>query len=170
MQAKFRCRHHEIGRAVGLCVLRLSLRRIARSDDLESRPAALPLVSRCGHIATRSPLWPAGGGTRVGQTLRAGSIAAIASDPRRNFLGLKPPLGCLSRRSDTEQISWGNLSRLPCTVAESTLRTLDGYGLRGTLPAHPALAPSIRFLSIDSYFCLVLPSDPTSRRRPLHHH
>ena len=37
---------------------------------------------------------------------------------------VRPPLGCLSPRSDTEQISWGNLSRLPCTVAESTLRTL----------------------------------------------
>src|SRR5271169_158750 len=93
-----------------------------------------------------------------------------ASSPSADFCpAVRPPLGCLSRRSDTEQISWGNLSRLPCTVAESTLRTLDGYGLRGTLPARPALAPSIRFLSIDSHFCLVLPSDPTSRRRPLHH-
>jgi len=73
---------------------------------------------------------------------------------------VRPPLGCLSRRSDTEQISWGKLSRLPCTVAESTLRTLDGYGLRGKWPARPALAPFIRFLSIDSHVCLVLPSDP----------
>src|SRR6266705_6619773 len=78
------------------------------------------------------------------------------------------PSDSLSRRNDTKQISWGNLSRLPCTVAESTLRTLDGYGLRGTLPARPALAPSIRFLSIDSHFCLVLPSDLASRRQPLH--
>src|ERR1700757_373692 len=53
---------------------------------------------------------------------------------------VRPPHGALGRRSDTEQISWGKLSRLPCTVAESTLRTLDGYGLRGTLPARPALA------------------------------
>src|ERR1022692_3191872 len=37
-------------------------------------------------------------------------------------------------RSDTEQISWGKPSRFPCTVAESTLCTLDGYGLRGKLP------------------------------------
>ena len=35
-----------------------------------------------------------------------------------------PPHGAPSRRSDTEQISWGKLSRLPRTVAESTLRTL----------------------------------------------
>src|SRR5215468_7303760 len=58
---------------------------------------------------------------------------------------VRPPFGSLSRRSDTEQISWGKLSRLPCTVAGSTLRTLDGYGLRGKLPARPALAPDIRF-------------------------
>ena len=34
------------------------------------------------------------------------------------------PLDNLSHRSDTEQISWGKLSRLLCTVAESTLRPL----------------------------------------------
>jgi hypothetical protein len=79
-----------------------------------------------------------------------------------------PPHGAPSRRSDTEQISWGKLSRLPRTVAESTLRPIDGYGLRGTLPARPVLAPCIRFLSIDSRICLVLPSDLASRRQPLH--
>ena len=57
----------------------------------------------------------------------------------------------LSRRSDTEQISWGKLSRLLCTAAGSTLRSLDGYGLRGKLPARPVLTPCIRFLSIDSH-------------------
>jgi len=77
---------------------------------------------------------------------------------------VRPPFGSLSRRSDTEQISWGKLSRLPCTVAGSTLRTLDGYGLRGKLPARPALAPDIRFLSIDSHVCSMLLSDPASRR------
>ena len=35
-----------------------------------------------------------------------------------------PPHDAPSRRSDTAQISWGKLSRLPRTVAESTLRTL----------------------------------------------
>ena len=44
------------------------------------------------------------------------------------------PRGILSHRSDTGQISWGKLSRLPRTVAESTLRIFDGYGFRGTLP------------------------------------
>ena len=77
------------------------------------------------------------------------------------------PLDSLSRRSDTRQISWGKLSRLPCTVAGSTLRTLDEYGLRGTLSARPARAPCIRFLSIDSHICSPLPSDLASRRQPL---
>src|SRR5262249_24408816 len=64
---------------------------------------------------------------------------------------VRPPFDRLSRRSDTAQISWGKLSRLLCTVAGSTLRTLDGYGFRGKLPARPALAPNIWFLSIDSH-------------------
>src|SRR5215472_11032978 len=80
---------------------------------------------------------------------------------------VRPPFGSLSRRSDTEQISWGKLSRLPCTVAGSTLRILDGYGLRGKWPARPTLAPCTRFLSIDSHICSTLPSDPTSRWQPL---
>jgi len=56
---------------------------------------------------------------------------------------------------------------LPCTVAGSTLGVLDGYGLRGKSAARPMLTPCIRFLSIDSHVCSTLPSDPTSRRRPL---
>ena len=80
---------------------------------------------------------------------------------------VRPPYGALSRRSDTAQISWGKLSRLPCTVAGSTLRILDGYGLRGKWPARPTLAPYIRFLSIDSHVCSTLPSDLASRRQPL---
>ena len=72
--------------------------------------------------------------------------------------------GRLSRFCDTEQISRGNFSRLLRTIAGSTLRVLDGYGLRGTLPARPTLTPYIRFLSIDSRICSALPSDPASRR------
>src|ERR1035437_1217823 len=47
---------------------------------------------------------------------------------------VKPPFDSLSRRSDTEQISWDKHSRFPCTVAESTLCTLDGDGKRLCLP------------------------------------
>jgi hypothetical protein len=50
------------------------------------------------------------------------------------------------------------------TVAGSTLRGLDGYGLRGKLPARPTFAPCIRFLSIDARICFTLPSNPASRR------
>jgi Reverse transcriptase (RNA-dependent DNA polymerase) len=37
---------------------------------------------------------------------------------------VRSPYGHLSRRSDTEQISWGKFSHFPCTIAESTFRTL----------------------------------------------
>jgi hypothetical protein len=77
---------------------------------------------------------------------------------------VKSPYGHFSRRSDTEQISWGKLSYFLCTIADSTLRTLMDYGLRGKLPTRPVRAPSIRFLSIDSHVCSMLPSDPASRR------
>src|SRR6266576_763600 len=73
---------------------------------------------------------------------------------------VRPPFDSLSRRSDAEEISWGKLSRLLCTAAGSTLRTLDGYGLRGKLPARPTLTPCIRFSSIDSRICSTLPSAP----------
>ncbi len=61
------------------------------------------------------------------------------------------PFDSLSPFTDTEQISWGKLNRLLCTAAGSTLRALDGYGLRGKLPARPALVPNTRFLSIGSH-------------------
>src|SRR5437870_13015795 len=74
---------------------------------------------------------------------------------------VRRPLGRLSRRKgDTGQISRGKLNRLRCTTAGSTLRVVDGYGLRDTLPARPALAPRIRFLFIGSHLCFALPSDP----------
>src|SRR5271169_6077102 len=77
---------------------------------------------------------------------------------------VRMPRGILSRRSDTKQISRGKFNRLLRTVAGSTLRVLDGYGLRGKLPARPTLTPCIRFLSIDSRICSTLPSDLASRR------
>ena len=90
---------------------------------------------------------------------------ARPNTPSADFCpAVRMPRGILSRRSDTEQISWGKFSHLPCTVAGSTLRILDGYGLRGKWPARPTLAPCIRFLSIDSHVCSTLPSDLASRR------
>src|SRR5216684_2458649 len=81
---------------------------------------------------------------------------------------VRRPRGRLSRLADdTGQISRGKLNRLQCTTAGSTLCVLDGYGLRDTLPARPALAPRIRFLFIGSHLCSTLPSDPASRRQPL---
>ncbi len=77
---------------------------------------------------------------------------------------ISPPLSALSRFHDTVQISRGKFSRLPRTVAGSTLRVLDEYGLRDDKAARPTLTPYIRFLSIDSRVCSTLPSDPASRR------
>ncbi|HUK99658.1 MAG TPA: hypothetical protein VLX29_02250 [Nitrospirota bacterium] len=61
------------------------------------------------------------------------------------------------------QTSRGKFERLPRTTAEFTLRAFDGCGLRGHLPARPALAPHIRFLFIGSRVCSTLLSDPISR-------
>jgi hypothetical protein len=58
---------------------------------------------------------------------------------------VRMPLDILSHRSDTGQLSWGKLNRLPCTIAGSTLCIFDGCGLRSTLPARPTLTPHIRF-------------------------
>ena len=74
------------------------------------------------------------------------------------------PLGSLSRRSDTEQISRGKFNRLRRAIAESTLHVLGGYGIRGKSPARPTLTPCIRFLYIDSHICSTLHADPASRR------
>src|SRR5260370_18295972 len=80
---------------------------------------------------------------------------------------VRRPRGRLSRLADdTGQISRGKLNRLRCTTAGSTLRALDGYGLRDPLPARPALAPRIRFLFIGSHLFFPLPSNPPSRRLP----
>src|SRR6201984_3466853 len=68
---------------------------------------------------------------------------------------------------NTKQTSRGKLNRFRGSTAGSTLRVLDGYGLRDQLPARPTLAPRIRFLFIGSHLCSTLPSDPASRRQPL---
>ena len=97
----------------------------------------LPLVVPEVHVLLASPLVRAFDprfrlGLSVGSTFRywSASLALPTTGPTTPYadfcsaVGL--PLGSLSRRSDTEQISWGNLSCLPCTVAGSTPRILDG--------------------------------------------
>src|SRR5262249_16615060 len=56
--------------------------------------------------------------------------------------------------------------RLRRTPAGSTTLALDGYGLRGQLPARPPQVASIRFLYVRPRFCYPLPSDAASRRCP----
>src|SRR5262249_24842786 len=74
---------------------------------------------------------------------------------------VRRPRGHLGRRNgDMRQISLGKLNRLRCTAAGSTLRAINGYGLRDTLPARPALAPRIRFLSIGSHLCFAFRPPP----------
>src|SRR6266567_789250 len=50
---------------------------------------------------------------------------------------VRPPFDNLSPLTDTKQISWGKLSRLPCTVAESTLRTLMDMDFAVSCPLVP---------------------------------
>jgi hypothetical protein len=102
-------------------------------------------------------------------------VLVRAFAPRFRFgLSVAPPFGleCLTSLTDVRstmpsadfwppcQISRGKFSRLPRTIAGSTLRVLDGYGLRGNASARPTLTPPIRFLFIDPRFCSTLPPDP----------
>ena len=164
----------------------------AESDSMSSRPAcrASPvgvdeksslnwMFSRLSlsrfHVLLASPLVRAFShrfrfGLSVDSTFRRRSASLALPTtwptmPSADFCpAVRMPHGFLSRRSDTEQISWGKFSRFPCTVAGSTLRILDGYGLRGKWPARPTLAPCTRCLSIDPHVCYTLPSDLASRR------
>jgi hypothetical protein len=122
-------------------------RRQARSaDSLSARPICCSAFRPWSASLALPTAWP--------------------TTPSADFCrAVRRPLGLLSRRNgDTRQISRGKLNRLRCTAAGSTLRAVDGYGLRDTLPARPTLAPRIRFLSIGSHLCFALPSDPASRR------
>ena len=89
--------------------------------------------------------------------------------PSADFcVALRKPLSSPSPGTrDATQISRGNSNCLPCIVAESTFCAFDGYGLRGTVPARPALTPHIRFLFIDSHVRYALLSGAASRRSPL---
>src|ERR1019366_8043852 len=73
--------------------------------------------------------------------VRAFSVAGYTL-PYADFCSaVRLPLSRLSRRSDTEQISWGKLSHFPCTIAESTLRTLmdTDFAVRCPLVRHGRL-------------------------------
>ena len=78
------------------------------------------------------------------------------------------PTLSVSISGQTRQISRGKFLRLPRTTAEFTFYALDGYGLHCQLPARPTLTPHIRFLSVGSRVCYMLPSDAASRQSPLH--
>src|SRR5258705_553966 len=149
-----------------------------RRREVQSQLDIQPLVALEIHVLFASPLVRAFNhrfrfGLSVDSTFRRRSASLALPTtwptmPSADFCpAVRPPYGALSRRSDTAQISWGKFSRFPCTVAGSTLRVLDGYGLRGKWPARPTLAPCTRFLSIDSHVCSTLPSDLASRRQPL---
>ena len=107
-------------------------------------------------------------GTRRALTLEPALTAELLSDIEKNpGKDALPLLAFTLERLYREYGADGDLrkfSRLPCTVAGSTPRVLDGYGLRSRLPARPTLAPCIRFLSINSHVCSALPSDIASRR------
>ena len=68
---------------------------------------------------------------------RSASLASPTTGsnmPHADFCSaVRSPYDHLSRPSDTGQISWGKLSHFPCTIAESTFRTLMDYGLRGNV-------------------------------------
>jgi hypothetical protein len=146
-----------------------------RRREVQSQLDIQPLVALEVHVLLATSLVRAFSprfrlGLSVCSTFRSRSASLTLpttwpNTPSADFCpAVRPSLGGPSRRSDTEQISRGKFSRLPCTVAGSTPRVLDGYGLRSTLPARPTLAPCIRFLSINSHVCSALPSDLASRR------
>jgi len=113
-----------------------------RRWGVQSQLDVQPCVALEMHVLLTSPLVRAFSHRSrlrlsVGSTFRRWSASlalptAWPTMPSADFCSaVRTPRGALSRRSDTEQISWSKFSRLPYTVAGSTLRILDGYGLRG---------------------------------------
>src|SRR5438445_1897631 len=96
---------------------------------------------------------------------------------------VRSPHGHLSRRSATEQICWGKLSHFPCTIAESTLRTLmdtdfavscplvrHGRLLFGFCPSTRTFVPCFLRTSPrgDSPCIITRPSPPSGRPEDFH--
>ena len=123
--------------------------------EVRLRPNILPFAAPEAHVLLAAPLVRAFGG-RKGTRLLCRLLTSALRSGRLTAASVAS--------GDTGQISWGKFSRFPCTIAGSTLRILDGYGLRDKWPARPMLAPHIRFLSIDPHVCSTLPSDSASRR------
>jgi len=75
--------------------------------------------------------------------------------------GSKDPQGTRCRPPEVSSIAFRTLP------PEFTSDVLDGYGLRGNLPARPPPAASYTVLVHWLVRLLALPSDPVSRRQPL---
>ena len=75
--------------------------------------------------------------------------------------GSKDPQGTRCRPPEVSSIAFRTLP------PEFTSDVLDGYGLRGNLPARPSPAASYPVLVHWLVRLLALPSDPVSRRQPL---
>ena len=79
----------------------------------------------------------------------------------QSSLGPKDPQGTRCRPPEVSSIAFRTLP------PEFTSDVLDGYGLRGNLPARPPPAASYPVLVHWLVRLLALPSDPVSRRQPL---
>ena len=87
--------------------------------------------------ATRPLLYPLAGTVRAFSRWSGLLRPLLTSAPRSG--GLPAP----SVPKDTAQISWGKPFSLPRTPAGFTAMALDGYGLRGPLPARPVIPASL---------------------------
>src|SRR5215472_2586545 len=145
-----------------------------RGREVQFRLDVLPLVVPDMHLLLASPLVRAFDhrsrlGLSVDSAFRHWSASLTlpttwSNTPFADFCSaVRLPLSSLSRRSDTEQISWGKFSCLPCTVAESTHCVLDGVWTSRYVARSSDARALYRFLFIDSHACLTLPSDLTSR-------
>jgi hypothetical protein len=87
--------------------------------------------------------------------------AFVRLSARAVQFGSKDPQGTRCRPPEVSSIAFR--TRPP----EFTSDVLDGYGLRGNLPARPPPAASYQVLVHWLVRLLALPSDPVSRRQPL---
>src|SRR4051812_34658965 len=134
----------------------------------------LLILSLCGHLPApdylpvtyRLGLDPRGHTiARAREASPGASHVLRTTTPSADFPhAVNVPCGTFSsdRHRNAWWISRGKFDCFRRTTAGFTLCVLDGYGLRGHMPARPTLAPQIRFLYISPRLCLALPSDLTS--------